>query len=728
MSFVDHPLIKRGSLESRVYQQVIAANASRGNTLVVIPTGLGKTSIAILVIAHRLHKKGGKVLFLAPTRPLAIQHHKKLVEVLNINESEIVLLTGRIPPSKRTSLWQGGKVIVSTPQVVQNDIVSGRVTLENFTLIVFDEAHRAVGSYPYVFIAEHYMRTAKDPLILGLTASPGSTKESVREVLRNLFIKKVEYRSRDSPDVLPYLASLRVKVIKVALTEKERLALTVLREIVRDLVRRVNSHGRVMIGENPGLRNLIETQKVLLSEKAPGEIISLVTSLIKLVHLMDLIESQGPRMALRYIYKLKKSPSKANKTILEDARFRRIEELLSKASKEPPKKVVILADLLKRLVGEERKRVIIFCNYRSTVTEICGLLSNMGIKTGALLGRGRRGDEEGTITQEDQRHIIERFVSGDLDVLVSTSVGEEGLDLPDADVVILYDATPSGIRHIQRKGRVGRVRPGVVIALISEGREFSFYRIAKRREFLMKRMLEEVLMELRTEELKFEDSSRVSDRPKIRVVMDFREISSPVAKILASDDEILLETSKLDLGDYSVSEDLIIERKTVSDFVNSLVDGRLFEQAISMKNLYRRSVMIVEGESLITSRNVSEEAVYGAIAALIGMSVVVLRTRSPEETAKVIKALARREQLERKKSISLKKRPPSSEAEELINVLTSIRGVGIEIAKAILRRLGSLERVFTADEEELMEVEGVGKVLARRIRELATRRYSEDDL
>ncbi len=727
MSFVDHPLIRKERLESRVYQQVIAANASRKNTLVVVPTGLGKTSIAILVIAHRLYKKGGKVLFLVPTKPLAVQHHRRLKEVLNIDENEVILLTGEVSPNKRISLWRKGRVVVSTPQVVQNDIISGRITLENFTLIVFDEAHRAVGSYPYVFIAEHYMRTARSPLILGLTASPGSTKESIREVVRNLFIEGIEYRSRDSPDVLPYLASLRVKVVKVPLSERERSALAVLKEIKRDFIRKVNSYGRVIVGENSGLRNLIETQRVLLSERAPSEIISLVTALIKLVHLMDVIESQGPRTALRYIYKLKKSPSKANKVILEDVRFRRVEELLSMASRDLPRKAIILMDLIKRLVGEEKKRVIVFCNYRSTVTEICDLLSNMGIRAGALLGKGGRR-EKGVVTQEDQKLVIERFVLGDLEVLVSTSVGEEGLDLPDADAVILYDATPSGIRHIQRKGRVGRVRPGVVIALISEGRELGFYRIAKRREYSMRRMLEEVLTELCTKELSLESSSKVLNRPKIRVAMDFREISSPVAKILASDDEILLETSKLDLGDYSVSKDLLVERKTVSDFVNSLVDGRLFEQAISMRNLYRHPVIIVEGEDFTTERNVSEESLYGAIAALIGMSIAVLRTRSPEETAKVIKALAKREQLEKRKGISLKRRPSSSEAEELINVLTSIRGVGVEIAKAILRRLGSLEKVFTVDEKELLEIEGVGKVLARRIRELATRKYSEDYL
>ena len=198
--YIEHPLIKPNTLEARLYQQIIAANALKKKTLCVLSTGLGKTAIAILVIAGILTKKDGKVLILAPSRPLVEQHYNRLKEVLNIDEDKIIALTGKIPPNKRAELYKKGKIFVATPQVIENDIIAGRINIDDFVLLIADEAHHTTGDHAYAFVAKKF----KDKChVLGLTASPGSDIDKVMEICENLGIEHVEVRTEDDEDVKP---------------------------------------------------------------------------------------------------------------------------------------------------------------------------------------------------------------------------------------------------------------------------------------------------------------------------------------------------------------------------------------------------------------------------------------------------------------------------------------------------------------------------------------------
>ncbi|MCG7844385.1 MAG: DEAD/DEAH box helicase, partial [Methanomassiliicoccales archaeon] len=142
-------------MQLRDYQLELARRASRSSTLLVLPTGLGKTVVAAMVIAEVLHKKGGKVLFLAPTRPLVEQHQRTLESM--IEGKRIAMMTGEVDPVERELLFLENDIIASTPQVVANDLKHGRIDLKDVRLIIFDEAHRAVGNYAYVFVAKEYM-------------------------------------------------------------------------------------------------------------------------------------------------------------------------------------------------------------------------------------------------------------------------------------------------------------------------------------------------------------------------------------------------------------------------------------------------------------------------------------------------------------------------------------------------------------------------------------------
>ncbi|HKZ89557.1 MAG TPA: DEAD/DEAH box helicase, partial [Thermoplasmata archaeon] len=118
---VAHEILRREAIEERAYQVNIARACQERSTLVVLPTGMGKTIIAAMVIAETLRKRGGRILFLAPTKPLVEQHAGTLKDLLVVER--IALFTGEATsPEERDLLWRENKVIVSTPQVIRNDL------------------------------------------------------------------------------------------------------------------------------------------------------------------------------------------------------------------------------------------------------------------------------------------------------------------------------------------------------------------------------------------------------------------------------------------------------------------------------------------------------------------------------------------------------------------------------------------------------------------------------
>src|SRR3989344_6001749 len=200
----------------RLYQQTILGTAANKNTLVVLPTGLGKTAIALLLTAQRLNNyPNKKILFLAPTKPLCEQHINTFRKHLTVNPEEIALFTGEISPEKRAELWKKSKIVISTPQGMENDVINSRVKLEEVSLLIFDEAHHATGEYSYVWLANQYNGQATHPRILAMTASPGSDMEKVSEICKNLHIEKVEVRTEKDPDVRPYVQDVKIDWIKV---------------------------------------------------------------------------------------------------------------------------------------------------------------------------------------------------------------------------------------------------------------------------------------------------------------------------------------------------------------------------------------------------------------------------------------------------------------------------------------------------------------------------------
>ena len=219
--FLAHPLLKKNKVIRRAYQENIFINCLKKNCLVVIPTGLGKTILALMLSIYRLSDdENSKVIFLAPTKPLVDQHYQSFLDLTALPEETLSAITGTIPPEKRIELWKNLRMAFMTPQVLQNDLIAQRYSINDVSLLIFDECHRATGDYAYCFIAQKYIELGKNPQILALTASPGSTEEKINEIKQNLFINHTEIRTDTDKDVKPYIQDVETNWIKIKLPEE----------------------------------------------------------------------------------------------------------------------------------------------------------------------------------------------------------------------------------------------------------------------------------------------------------------------------------------------------------------------------------------------------------------------------------------------------------------------------------------------------------------------------
>lgn len=493
MAFVKHKFIKENKIESRLYQEAILSTAIKNNTLVVLPTGLGKTPIAVVLAAIRLEKfPKSKILMVAPTKPLTNQHYKSFSEFMNL-EDDMVIITGENKPSERKLLYEDKKIFFATPQTIRNDLDMGRLDLKDFSLLIIDEIHHSVGRYAYPFVAKKYLEEAKNPRILGLTASPGFSKEKIEEIKKNSQIEKVEIRTEDSSDVKPYVKKKKIELVKVDLPEK---FLNIKKLLEKEYNKRVEQLKKMgfLKGKLVTKKHLIDLQLELVKSIKKGyknSIIglSVVGQAIKLEHAIGLLETQGITILDKYFQKMKKERKSkklaANKNISNAIYLTR--ELREKGYKHP--KIGKICSILDQQIKEKPdSKIIIFAHYRETVKEIVSSLKGIdGIDPVEFVGQ-----KEG-MTQKRQIETLNEFRLDLHNVLVATSIGEEGLDIPSMDLAIFYEPAPSEIRTIQRRGRVGRQKAGKIIILITKNtRDEAYHWVSHYKEKKMKDIMEDM--------------------------------------------------------------------------------------------------------------------------------------------------------------------------------------------------------------------------------------------
>lgn len=470
-----HTLLNASAPAPREYQVAIAKSViENGSTLVVLPTGMGKTLIAMMVADKKLVE--GRVLFLAPTRPLAAQHEKTFRDWLSLKDEDIALISGAISAHKRPEIYEKNpKVILSTPQTIANDLQGGRLKWD-FSLVIFDEVHRAVGKYAYTKVAEQAKQNKA--LVLGLTASPGAQKKKIKEIMDALGIENVQIRVAEDADVKEYVKPLQISWIEVQLPAQMLEVKGIFEKMISERSNTLKKMG--FYAKFNTKKSMAELRAKILASKSPLKYsaLSYHATLFSLVHMLELFETQGVEATKKFIERLKgRDASKAQRRILDDGRFRLIEQKLQQCPEHPK-----LQKLVQTISAREKgEKFIVFSQYRDQVLVIEKELCSRNILAKSFMGK-----KDG-ITQKEQAKTIQGFREGKFDILVATSIGEEGLDIPSVDNVIFFEPVPSEIRAIQRRGRAGRAKLGRMIGLIAKGtRDEAFFWASKRREEKMK--------------------------------------------------------------------------------------------------------------------------------------------------------------------------------------------------------------------------------------------------
>ena len=213
----------------------------------------------------------------------------------------------------------------------------------------------------------------------------------------------------------------------------------------------------------------------------------------------------------------------------------------------------------------------------------------------------------------------------------------------------------------------------------------------------------------------------------ISIVADDRERNSGVIEALRKFEEVVLDVKRIPVGDYVVDKKIVIERKSLRDFVLSIMQGRLFRQAIALKKSGMHPVLILEGTTKnIASFGLKRESIQGAIITVsVIMGVPLLRSKDNLETAKLIVMTAR--QVNRSDSRGIQRggnRPKDRKGMQLF-ILQSLPRIGSVKAAQLIERFGSIEAVMAANSEELASIYGIGDKTASDIRNILREDYAD---
>jgi len=498
VAYVSHPMVEPETLERRDYQVDLAREALGQHSLIVLPTGLGKTIVAVLAAAEVLQRREGKVLVLAPTRPLVQQHEETFGELLRARDQ--VSISGSIAPAKRAELFDDARAIFSTPQGLRNDLEEGRITLDDVALLIVDEAHRSVGDYAYVDIGQRFTYQRPEGTLIGLTASPGGDRERIDEVVENLAIDTVDHRDADDPEVAPYVKDTKVRWVRVPLTPPMEAVRARIEDVVDERAHPLKNAGYLDPKPYVSRTDVIEAGNRIRAEldeaNDKGPLFGMLLNqgvAMQALHCQELVETQGIEPLKDYLTRLMRDPdSKSARAFANDPKIGDVVARIQDWKHEShPKLEALVKTLNKEIASNPEGLIIVFAQYRDTIASIVDRLDEEGIAAEKFVGQADRENDAG-MSQDEQQRVLERMREGEFRVLVASSVAEEGLDIPSVDLVVFYEPVPSEIRLIQRRGRTGRQSVGRMVVLIAEDtRDEAFMHSAMSREKKMHRLVKD---------------------------------------------------------------------------------------------------------------------------------------------------------------------------------------------------------------------------------------------
>jgi len=728
------------NFKPRLYQESILSTAALKNTLVVLPTGLGKTNVFLMLTALRLKQyPNSKILLVGPTKPLIDQYFSTFEKHFDIKKQNMAIFTGETSPKKRIELWKTSKIIFSTPQSIENDIISKRINLTEVSLLGIDEAHRAVNKYAYVWVAKEYNNIAKYPRIIGLTASPGSDKEKITQICQNLFIEKVEVRTEHDSDVKPYIQETEIKYIEVELTKELKLIKKYLDNALSQRIKKLKDWKIIHQTKYLNKTTLISLQSQLHKEAVIQKTnynlwqgISIVAEIMKLQHAVLLLESQGISPLHDYLTDLRAksitTKTKAVKNLVIDSDFKSAFILTDKLKQQNfihPK-----LEKLKKIISQNKNnKIMVFTQFRDTGSKITQELNTLP-DINAKLFVGQLKKKNTGMSQKEQKVMLDEFRQNKFNILVATSIAEEGLDIPKVDLVIFYEPVPSAIRHIQRKGRTGRLEKGRIFILLSKDtRDVGIRWASHHKQKRMYKILNEMKNKINSPlvQNKNQNLNQFLKKSNLMIYVDYREKSTPLLKKL-SEKGLNIKLEKLESADYLCSSQTGIEYKKIPDFVNSIIDGRLLEQIKNLKQNYQTPLLILEGEEDIYSiRKIHKNAINGMLATItINYQIPILQTKNEDETADLLYIITKREQENNNTPFSphseKQNQTPQQQQEYIIS---SLPGIGPTLAKPLLKEFKTIKNIINANQTELTKIPKLGKIKANKIKEIVEKEYNE---
>jgi len=541
--YFNHEWLATNVIEGRYYALDLIAHCLDANSIIILPTGLGKTYLKAMLIA--VLRPAGKVLLLAPTKPLCSQHAEVLARLLP--NKKVGLMTGDLAIKKRQLVFDEADIIVATAQTM----ASGKKRLADWgladkvSLVLIDEVHHTKGKYATVNMAEYYktwrsLITNEAIRLYGFTASVSETIEDT-ELIRQILgvdINHVLGRTVHSPDVKPYLFLKDIKAIQLDFDPPQLLIS--LRQIILERLlgyfqiladkHNLNIDNYIYYdraGEPSGFKILEfmalehrllkggNTPEAIQDKVDWGIIMRFYTALqmadkglSELSHYItrqvDERESNDARRRSQLRFTEDDAIIKVISLLYQNRLWgqgrdlpRLVANLGLKQSSDTKSWTIVFDDTKLRategLIRQFRdKKIMIFVKYRDTLNKVRYFIQSRfpDLPSFILIGTDKSSGHQVVQTRSEQQEAIAEFGKSAVGILLATSIGEEGLDLPSVDTLIFYEPVGDIRRDVQRKGRTGRHAPGKVFVLVyRHGQEAGIYRSLLKKEAQVEKIL-----------------------------------------------------------------------------------------------------------------------------------------------------------------------------------------------------------------------------------------------
>ncbi|CAI8388946.1 MAG: ATP-dependent DNA helicase RecG [Candidatus Poseidoniaceae archaeon] len=517
MPVLSHPFLRDG-IEARGYQIAATQACIRCSTLLVMPTGFGKTAVQWNCMADALDSGIEKIVITAPTVGLVEQQRRMILERIRIDAERVRTYTGSDRPAKRGSIWNEATIIIATPQVIRNDVDSGLIHLNNVGLLIIDEAHHAKGNHATAQVADRYQSQASEPWLVAATASPGSTQNAIRQLRDRLNVNRIFVTKREDDLLKPYAVDMNIATIRVMLDAKSLALIEPLEAHQFEETDALKRQGFLAPTDHltAGLiEEAAQRASIAISRRDPrGYDAARRISDVRRMHmLLDLLKTQGLRSARSYLERADeqlREGERSTSRFLKKQVVHNFRKTVQGMEECHPKPAYVRQLVQEHLEAHPNERILIFSEYRDTVDHLVYDLNQIpNAIVDRFIGQSKRGKREG-MSQKQQLEQLERFRNGDMNVLVATSVGEEGLDVPSASMVLFYEPVSSAIRTIQRRGRTARERSGSVRVLVAnDTRDVHVLHASRNREKRMHSVLGRMRLEIPLESYKIRKEGKL---------------------------------------------------------------------------------------------------------------------------------------------------------------------------------------------------------------------------